>query len=261
MGVVAGMASSKKVKRPFSKKTPSSFKKTKAAEASYSRSLQRVGHEVGRIIETFGVMNTTKLAAMNEALRRYAELLAPWAKMKAEAMLAQVDQQDVRAWRKATAEMGVTLREEVLTAPTGLTLQALMKEQVDLITSLPTKAAERVHKLAIEALSTSSRGSEIEAAIAKSGKVTAGRARTIARTEVARASSVLTEARAKHIGSEGYTWRTARDADVRDSHRKMEGKFVRWDSPPTLDGLTGHAGQLPNCRCFPEPEIPEDLLG
>ena len=36
----------------------------------------------------------------------------------------------------------------------------------------------------------------------------------------------------------------------------MEGKFVRWDSPPTLDGMTGHAGEFPNDRCYPEPVIP-----
>ena len=29
-----------------------------------------------------------------------------------------------------------------------------------------------------------------------------------------------------------------------------------WDSPPTLDGMKGHAGEFPNCRCYPEPVIP-----
>jgi uncharacterized protein with gpF-like domain len=38
----------------------------------------------------------------------------------------------------------------------------------------------------------------------------------------------------------------------------MEGKFVAWDKPPKLtDGTTGHAGEFPNCRCYPEPVIPE----
>jgi hypothetical protein len=39
----------------------------------------------------------------------------------------------------------------------------------------------------------------------------------------------------------------------------MNGQVVAWDDPPTLDGLTGHAGALPNCRCIPLPIIPEDL--
>ena len=80
----------------------------------------------------------------------------------------------------------------------------------------------------------------------------------IARTEVARTASGLTEARARHVGSDGYFWRTAKDADVRDSHRQMEGKFVKWNEPPTLsDGTVTHAGQIYNCRCYAEPVINE----
>lgn len=79
----------------------------------------------------------------------------------------------------------------------------------------------------------------------------------IARTEVARTSSVLTQARAEHAGSTGYIWRTARDGDVRPSHKAMNGRFVRWGEPPTLDNLRGHAGCLPNCRCYADPVIPD----
>ncbi|MDR8377773.1 phage head morphogenesis protein, partial [Acinetobacter baumannii] len=54
----------------------------------------------------------------------------------------------------------------------------------------------------------------------------------------------------------GYIWRTSEDGDVRPSHKAMNGKFVAWNSPPTLDNLKGHAGCLPNCRCYTEPVIP-----
>jgi len=91
----------------------------------------------------------------------------------------------------------------------------------------------------------------------ESGDVARSRALLIARTEVTRTATTLTQARAEHIGSEGYIWRTAGDGDVRPSHRAMNGKFVRWDSPPTLDNLTGHAGCVPNCRCYAEPVIPD----
>jgi uncharacterized protein with gpF-like domain len=70
----------------------------------------------------------------------------------------------------------------------------------------------------------------------------------IARTEIGRATGALTQARALSVGSEGYWWRIeGRNAG---SHRKMKDKFVRWDNPPTLDGMTGHAGCLPNCKCW-----------
>ncbi|MEG2569432.1 MAG: phage head morphogenesis protein, partial [Acinetobacter sp.] len=68
----------------------------------------------------------------------------------------------------------------------------------------------------------------------------------------------FTQARAVNLGSEGYIWRDSDRVDVRPSHHAMNGKFVYWDKPPTLDRLTGHAGCLPNCYCYPEPVIPDD---
>jgi uncharacterized protein with gpF-like domain len=38
----------------------------------------------------------------------------------------------------------------------------------------------------------------------------------------------------------------------------MEGVFVEWDKPPILDNMRGHAGEFPNCRCYPEPVIPRN---
>src|SRR6185437_1440759 len=165
-----------------------------------------------------------------------------------------------RAWKTATEELGRGIREEIKSVPIGLRFRELMQQQVTLITSMPAVAAERVHGLVIKNAEQSGRASEIAREIARSGAVAAARATLIARTEVSRTASVLTQARAEFVGSDGYVWRTAHDQDVRPSHRKMEGKFVRWDSPPTLDGLTGHAGALPNCRCYAEPIIPKELL-
>ena len=134
-----------------------------------------------------------------------------------------------------------------------------MDEQVTLITSLPTKAAERVHNLTIEALSNSTRASEVAKEILATGNVTESRANLIARTEVARTASLITESRAVHIGSEGYFWRTAGDSDVRHEHRLLSGKYIKWNDPPvaSADGTRAHAGQIYNCRCWPEPVLPE----
>lgn len=132
-------------------------------------------------------------------------------------------------------------------------MRARQAEQVRLITSLPTEAAERVHATAREGIVKGWRADQIAAEIMKTGEVTKSRADLIAVTEVGRTSTLLTQARAEHVGSTHYVWRTAQDGDVRPSHKKMEGKVVAWNAPPTLDGLTGHAGALPRCRCYCEP--------
>lgn len=194
---------------------------------------------------------------VRQALEEYARALKPWAEKAAEVMVTEVAARNEAAWKATAREMGSLLRREISSAPIGSVLRQRMSEQVRLITSIPREAAERVHGLAMEGLETGVRAERIAEQILETGDVSKARASLIARTEVGRASSELTEARAKFAGSEEYKWRTAGDKDVRDSHRAMEGKIVRWDSPPVLDGIKGHAGAVPNCRCWAEPILPD----
>lgn len=192
------------------------------------------------------------------ALSDYTKVIEPWANAVAEAMVADVFRRDAAMWRANSKDLSRGIAREFLQAPTGDIFQALQQEQVTLIKSLPLEASERVHRIAQEGILTSARASELQKQIMETGEVTKGRAHTIARTETSRAASNFVQARAMYVGSEGYIWRTSADFDVRKSHQEMEGKFVRWSDPPTLDNLKGHAGCLPNCRCFAEPIFPDE---
>lgn len=189
----------------------------------------------------------------------YASILEPWAASVAGAMLADVRRRDERMWRRQGLAIGRALRQEISSTPQGELYRELMEENVDLITSLPRRAGQRVHQLTEQALVSGRRAESISKEILETGKVTRSRARLIARTEVARSAAMLVQARAQRAGSTGYIWRTSRDADVRDTHKAMEGRFVRWDSPPKTDPSLDpyHAGCGPNCRCYAEPVFPE----
>ena len=216
---------------------------------------------MGVLVNGFPPGDPAVLPTIEQLLQRYAEALTPWAERAAAEMLSEVNRRDEQAWMLQAKDLSRALRLEIRTAPTGAAMQALMAEQVGLIKSIPLDAAQRVHKLTIEAIEDSNRASEISKAIQASGDVAKSRADLIARTEVARTASTLTEARALHVGSPGYFWRTAGDGDVREDHRELEGKFIRWDDPPIADKRTGrraHAGCIYGCRCYPEPVIPED---
>ncbi|CAN0620523.1 putative SPP1 gp7 family phage head morphogenesis protein [Burkholderia multivorans] len=199
---------------------------------------------------------------IEQLLRRYAEALTPWAEATAARMLADLNRRDEQAWMEHAADMSRALRDELRNAPTGETMRALMAEQVTLIKSIPLDAAERVHRLTIEALEDSTRASEISKMIQASGEVAKSRADLIARTEVSRAATALTEARARGVGSTHYIWRTSGDSDVRAGHKAMEGKVCSWDDPPEVDEngrvMRFHPGQIWNCRCWAEPIISED---
>lgn len=239
------------------------FLRSKRSTQAFERQLRGVAENIGKIIHGFApdgvVENETGLRAM---LRRYSEVLDPWARAVTSKMIAEVSQQNEKAWSELGAELGRNLKQEIQRAPAGHVFQQMMQEQVTLIKSLPLKASQRVHELTIESFGeTGARASEIAKEIMRSGHVTKSRATLIARTESARTAGAMTEARAKFVGAEGYIWRTANDSDVRHRHKELEGKFIRYDDPPVAGerGERAHAGMIYNCRCWQEPVIP-DLL-
>lgn len=196
-----------------------------------------------------------------DRLDRYADLIEPWAEAVSSRLMSTLELSDDAMWRDRSVAISAGLRD-IMNSGTGQVTRSIIDEQVKLFKTLPLQAADRVydiHNEAIDAVVKGRRSSELTAEIMRTGEVTETRARTIARTEVGRASTALTQARSTAIGSPGYIWRTAEDSDVRHSHAQMEGKYVAWASPPTLDGMTGHAGQFPNCRCYPEVVVPDAI--
>lgn len=223
-------------------------------ERWYGQQLRKIARHVGDIIGAFPVGDPASAPVISRAMDDYAALLDGWAQRTAMKMLEGAVRDDDALWRLRSNEMSKAVHEEIMRAPTGEILRRLMNEQVTLIKSIPLDAAQRVHEWTLTGIEDATRAGEVAKAIQASGDVAASRAMLIARTEVSRASSNLTQARAQFVGSTSYIWRTVGDFDVRKSHREMDGKVCQWDSPPTLsDGTTTTPGCIWNCRCFAEP--------
>lgn len=199
------------------------------------------------------------MPALQALLGRYAEALTPWAERTAAKMLLEVDERDREAWRALGNEISKGLQLLIQRTPTGELLKQRLNEQVTLIKSLPIEAGQRVHELTLKGLEDSTRAREIAKEIERTGEVTTSRALLIARTEVSRTASELVGARAIHAGLTHYIWRTAHDGTVRPGHKAMEGKVCEWANPPAVEEngkiMHFHAGQIWNCRCYPEPVL------
>lgn len=232
----------------------SAWTPSRSTEKAYERQLRSVSGQIKSVLASSA---SGSLADAEKLLRDYAELIEPWARQSAANMMAGVNRKNVQAWSNAAKRAGLDMRALLNSPGVGAVTQARIAENAGKIRSLVIGAADDVAKLVQESMVTGTRAEDLAARIAKVGEVSEARARTIARTEVSKAGTALTQARADSVGSTGYIWRTARDGDTRDSHAAMEGVFVPWDKPPTLDGMTGHAGEFPNCRCYPEPVIPK----
>ena len=234
-------------------------RRSKQAEIRDRTSLRQLANAVGAIVNGRYDGSNDSVTEIMDALERYSENITPWATKVAENFTADIARQNEKRWRQHSLNISNELRSMVDNAPVGQVMKSIVSEQIKYIKSLPLEAADRVYDIqnkAIEAVVTGGRAEPFAKEIAASGDVSRSRANLIARTELGRASGALDQARALSIGSNGYIWRTAEDGDVRHSHREMEGKFVEWSRPPTLDGMTGHAGELPNCRCYKEIVFP-----
>lgn len=232
----------------------------KRAERQLGTQLRQIAQAVGAIVEGSYDGSNDSVTDIMDRLERYADLIEPWAEAVSGRLISTLEIADDAMWRERSYQISAGLRD-LMAGSQGMVTRSIIQEQVKLFKSLPLEAADRVydiHNQAIEAVVTGRRSSELKKEIMRTGEVTESRARTIARTEVGRASTAITQARSTAIGSRGYIWRTADDSDVRHSHKQMEGQYVDWATPPTLDGMTGQAGQFPNCRCYCEVVVPED---
>ena len=260
MTAIKGLTTDKVDKRE-TRKQRAFFAKVRRGEAAYAVNLRKIAKHVSDLVDAFDPSDPHQIQQLEDALRRYSDLLTPWARVTAAKMLVDVSRRDEKVWREYTAYLGVNLQREIQTAPTGEVMRDLLSEQVRLITSLPLDAAQRVHELTTGALYEGARANEIAAEIMKTGEVTRSRANLIARTEVGRSATTLTQARAESVGSVGYIWRTARDYDVRQRHKELEGTFHAWNDPPVATDpgqrpIRAHAGSIFNCRCYAEPVLP-----
>ena len=218
------------------------------------RKVARVVHDI--VMSAYQEQANTSF--LQELLARYAATLEPWAERVARRMLLDVNDRSRQSWRALGSEISLGLKQELEEAPTGRAFSSLLLEQVGLITSIPREAAERVQKLATEALVNSTRAKALSEEIMRSGEVAKSRAVLIARTETSRAATTFVQARSQHIGSTHFVWRTSRDGAVRPSHKRLEGMTFRWDEPPECDpGYHALPGAIFNCRCYPEPLLPD----
>jgi len=131
-------------------------------------------------------------------------------------------------------------------------LVATTRENVGLIKSIPDEYFKKIETLVFTGTTQGNTAGSMIKEIQRIGKVTAKRAKLIARDQSSKLNSALSQQRQQNLGVTEYVWRTAGDERVRDNHRSKNGRTFRWDSPPKD---TGHPGQDIQCRCVAQPII------
>lgn len=245
------------------------FKPSRKAEAAFARALKKVARVAGHIVENHVVDGKlVNERQMQKALNDYSTLITPWARRQSAKLIEQVQKSNKRAYQSKSKTIGKLLDLNVAESEVGDLAIKLLTEQVALIKSIPIEAGLRAQKIAFESVLSGTRAEanedtirELQKQLGLSTEVAESRALLIAVTETARATASINQARAMAVGSTQYRWHNSGDGAVRHSHKIYKGKPIQgrvfsWDEPPTLsDGMTGHPGTFPRCRCFAEPEF------
>lgn len=84
----------------------------------------------------------------------------------------------------------------------------------------------------------------------------------VARDQVEKLNSVITEEMHKSAGVNSYRWRASNDERTRPVHQQADGQIILWSSMgyPNAGfyGEPAHAGRGGMCRCTAEPVPPDD---
>ena len=241
------------------------WKEALGVERRYAKMLRMLARHVSDIIMGHDAETVHDVFRLGETLQQYEAAIGSWAKSVAARMVAEVNARDKLAWRKATNSMSREMAAVAHSEPTDTLMRDLLARQVALIKSIPGEAAlkaqelARIHEITTSAVVEGQRPEYLVDKVREIATWTGNRPALIARTEVARTQTVLTEVRARRIGSTHYVWQTARDYSVRPAHKALEGTVHSWDDPPVAEynkeRTRHHPGCFPNCRCVAVPVI------
>lgn len=173
----------------------------------------------------------------------------------AHACAENVTQVTKEQWAKqAKAAVGVDLSdvEPNLTS----TIKRFKDEHSGLIKSMAEDKVARLRRLLDD--NPNARVETIRDRILAEGDVTKRQAALIARDQVLKLNSAVTQKRHEAAGVTKYIWRTSGDGDVRPAHKALDGKTFTYDDPPVVDRKSGRRcrpGEDYQCRCTMEPVI------
>jgi SPP1 gp7 family putative phage head morphogenesis protein len=178
-------------------------------------------------------------------------------------MIKWTNIKNAKSWREAAARSQHSRRlynllQKEMQGITGSRVSALVRENAALIRSIALEAAVTLTGEVTKAQQMGARPATVAKMLrTRFPELLKSRIQLISRTETAKASTALTQARCEELGIDFYLWETSYDGRVRDSHRNMDRILIPWHDPPSPEALIGekstlgayHAGQSPNCRC------------
>lgn len=259
----------KQQKKPLKIKTIRKVKTSKRTELWYSQALRQFVQGVVNEVDEAVTKTATGSLVYDSANGLFYQALSVAIKRLIERKIDNIAQHIVRGFvRRANAQnqqetctrikqaTGVDLSEFLKNTPkVAEKVEMATLANIQLIRSIHSQYLDKVQNIITQSALSGKLLKEIKSEIKEAGKITEKRALFIARDQMAKFNSALTQARHEEIGIKKYKWSTSGDERVRESHMANDGKVFSYDDPPE----TGHPGEDYNCRCVALPVFEYEL--
>jgi SPP1 gp7 family putative phage head morphogenesis protein len=243
-------------------------------ELLYQRSLRTIMKKIESKLKSL-----TKLEDILKVLKSFTKTkeFQQHAEAAARKMVTSTFSDEGKAWRAAananskSRQIYEAMQNEMITTNLGVFLKEQTERNAKLITGIPKKVSEEITDYIARRTTEGRRAQDISEELQSIyPKLLKNKADLIARTEVSKTQSAITQERSQRIGLNWYIWRTSDDSRVRSSHKHMEGVLINWNDPPSPEVLNKppikstlgkyNAGCCPNCRCYSEVLIKVNFL-
>ncbi len=157
--------------------------------------------------------------------------------------------------RQLSAALGIDVIPDEKYIPAML--DYFTHENATLIGSIPSQLHQEVANLTARAFTKRMHPDTFASLLEDRFSVAESRARFIARDQLGKLWGQLNAVRQRGVGIQHFFWETQGDTVVRPSHRRMQGKRVSFDDPPSF----GLPGEDFACRCMARPDVSGILAG
>lgn len=157
--------------------------------------------------------------------------------------------------------MGINLRAD---PRLNYASQAFVSKNVKLIKDMTGQQLGTMRQIVNSAVGEQLSYSALSEQIQDRLGVVGSRADLIARDQVLKANSQLSQFRAEAVGVRRYTWSSSQDERVRPDHARLNGQVFSYAEPPVVDlksGRRDNPGQDFQCRCLAIPQTDDLLFG
>lgn len=248
---------------------PKKFGPTQRLEKAYEQGIKQI---VGRVLKPKMPEQTLDQWLAELAERSQQEDVLRASETLAERMVKWANVGNQRTWREAAARSMQSqklyrLLEKEMQGATGEAVRRIIQQNAQLISSIPLEAAARLTDEVTKAQQRGARPGTIAKMMkARFPELVKSRVQLISRTESAKTSLALTQARCEELSIDFAEWGTSEDVRVRPSHKLMDKVIFPWNDLPSPEALAGEKSTLgtygpggcPNCRCVVYPILSID---